>query len=241
MIAGRTYQRLTSPLQTTWEHLTTLDISQATCFHLFEIPEAAALQCAELLRKRDGVSKRPLIIWEPQGKSCKAETLNRHIETASVVDVFSPNNAELHSLFEDNVSLDFDGDRIETQAKHFIDAGVDHDNKGCIVVRCAEHGCLVMSRGMSPAWVPAFFEAGSERVVDATGGGNAFLGGFGAGYQETGSFVEAAKYGNVAASFIIEQVGVPNISEEGDGECWNEEKVRGRLAVYQTRLQRSSK
>ncbi|CZT14548.1 related to pfkB family carbohydrate kinase superfamily [Ramularia collo-cygni] len=236
----RTYQRLTAPLPLTWEHLTISDISNATCFHLFETPEAAAIQVHEVLSRRTNVADRPIFIWEPQGKSCNTHTLDRHLHAASLMDVFSPNHAELDSLFEEDASLIFDRDRVEAQAKYFMDAGVGHGNQGCIVVRCAERGCLIMSQDMAPTWLPAFYDAGSEHVVDATGGGNAFLGGFSIGYQETGSFIEAAKYGNVAASFAIEQVGVAKLSVEGEYELWNGQKVRDRLAVYQDGLKSSN-
>lgn len=217
------------------------NILDTTCFHFFETPKAVKLQSKEILTRRGAHTKRPLFIWEPQGKSCNVETLDQHIHAAGVVDVFSPNNAELDSLFEETASLEFDQDLIERQSKFIVDTGIGHGNKGCIVVRCAEHGCLVMSRDIAPTWLPAFFEAGSERVVDATGGGNAFLGGFAAGYEVTGSFVEAAKYGNVAASFVIEQVGVPSVTGEGESELWNGAKVRDRLASYQTRVQNGVK
>lgn len=185
---------------------------------------------------RAGRNARPLFIWEPQAKSCSTDTLSEHLSAASSVDVFSPNHAELGSLFDKDTSLIFDKERIEGQAKQFIEAGVGHDMEGCVVVRCAEHGCLVLSAGLDPTWLPAFFDACSERVLDATGGGNSFLGGFAIGYQETGSFVDAAKYGNIASSFIIEQVGVPEVSGEGCDELWNGESVRDRLAVYEARL-----
>lgn len=212
------------------------DLINATCIHLFETPDAVELQSQEILRARGGHTNRPLFIWEPQGKSCNTGTLERHIKAAKLVHAFSPNNAELHSLFEEDASLGFDKDCVEAQARYFINAGVGSNGKGCVVVRCGEHGCLVMSAKMAPAWLPAFYNAGSEKVQDATGGGNAFLGGFGIGCQETGDFVKAAAYGNVAASFVIEQVGVPNVSGEGAEELWNGESVRDRLAVYETRL-----
>ena len=44
-------------------------------------------------------------------------------------------------------------------------------------------------------------------VVDVTGAGNAFTGGFLVGYCEhDGDLVAAGKYGNVAASFMLEQL-----------------------------------
>ncbi len=44
-------------------------------------------------------------------------------------------------------------------------------------------------------------------VVDATGAGDAYCGGFMVGLQETGDAIEAALYGTVSASFLIEDFG----------------------------------
>lgn len=236
MVAGRTYQRLTVPLSTTWEHLTFSDVINAKCFHLFETPDDAKAQCTNILRARENIASRPLFIWEPQGKSCNAGHLERHVEAAKLVNVFSPNNAELDSLFETDIGLAFVRERIQAEAKYFVDAGIGHDRKGCIVVRCAHYGCLVASKDIEPIWLPAFYNPDSSKVVDATGAGNAFLGGLGMGYQKTGNFIEAAKYGNVAASFVVEQVGVPKVEGEGNDEIWNGESVMKRLAEYEARL-----
>jgi hypothetical protein len=68
-----------------------------------------------------GLADRPLLIWEPQAKSCNTEALGGHIYASRLFDVFSPNNAELSSLFKDQVDLVFDRARVEAQAKNLID------------------------------------------------------------------------------------------------------------------------
>jgi len=45
------------------------------------------------------------------------------------------------------------------------------------------------------------------RVVDTTGAGDSFCGGFMVGLSETGNPVRAAMYGTVSASFAIEGYG----------------------------------
>jgi sugar/nucleoside kinase (ribokinase family) len=50
-------------------------------------------------------------------------------------------------------------------------------------------------------------------VVDPTGAGNAYSGGFLAGYIQTGDLMTAARYASVAASFLVEQVGLPPIND----------------------------
>jgi sugar/nucleoside kinase (ribokinase family) len=73
-------------------------------------------------------------------------------------------------------------------------------------LRMGRRGSLVVSR--SPplgARVPAV----PVNVVDPVGAGNAFCGGFLAGWVQTGNVIEAGLRGAVAASFVLEQVGVP--------------------------------
>ncbi|KAK4897950.1 hypothetical protein LTR27_004334 [Elasticomyces elasticus] len=78
--------------------------------------------------------------------------------------------------------------------------------------------------------------ADSDKVVDATGAGNAFLGAFAVGFCSTGSNVEAAVYGTVAASFALEQIGLPVRVGEGDEETWNGCRLMDRVHEYRQRL-----
>lgn len=182
--------------------------------------------------------ERPFVIWEPQAKSCSPETLRAHLNATELVQVFSPNHEELESFFQEQQSRNFNKQNVERQARAFVDAGIGaSSSQGCIVVRAAGHGCLVMSRGTEPVWLPAFHDGDSHMVVDTTGAGNAFLGAFAIGWQHSGSYVEAAKYGQVAASFMIEQVGLPTRFGHGERELWNSSSVRERLAAYQARLE----
>jgi sugar/nucleoside kinase (ribokinase family) len=86
-------------------------------------------------------------------------------------------------------------------------------------------------------WVPAYHQDPSK-VVDPTGGGNAFLGGLAVALARGHSLEEAAIWGSVAASFAIEQVGMP-LLEEGQGvsERWNGQTVDKRLRDFQSRIQ----
>lgn len=48
--------------------------------------------------------------------------------------------------------------------------------------------------------------------------------------------VEAAVWGSVAASYAIEQVGMPILTQESDGERWNGERVQDRVDEFLQRL-----
>jgi ribokinase len=63
---------------------------------------------------------------------------------------------------------------------------------------------LLLQGGTNWTQIPAF----STQVVDPTGAGDAFCGGFLVGLAQSGSPVQAALYGAVSASFIIEDFGV---------------------------------
>jgi hypothetical protein len=83
-------------------------------------------------------------------------------------------------------------------------------------------------------WLPAFFcEAEADKVVDPTGGGNGFLGGLAVALARGKELEEAAAWGSVAASFAIEQVGMPVLGKDEMGrETWNGVLVEKRLEEY---------
>lgn len=85
-------------------------------------------------------------------------------------------------------------------------------------------------------WVPAFHQDPC-RVVDPTGGGNTFLGALSVALARGKSIDVAVAWGSVAASFAIEQVGMPKLGKGRDGhETWNGSRVDERLEKYLRRL-----
>lgn len=85
-------------------------------------------------------------------------------------------------------------------------------------------------------WLPAYFgerEEEQEKVVDPTGGGNGFLGGLAVALARGKELQEAAAWGSVAASFAIEQVGMPVLGKDERGrETWNGALVEERLNEF---------
>jgi sugar/nucleoside kinase (ribokinase family) len=85
-------------------------------------------------------------------------------------------------------------------------------------------------------WIPAF-HGDPAKVVDPTGGGNCFLGALAVALARGKTVEEAAIWGSVAASFAIEQAGVPTLAEDRHGnERWNGDKVQDRLMEFRHRL-----
>lgn len=214
-------------------------------FHTLCPPDQIKPQVDDLLRLvySRGLN-RPFIIWEPSPPWCKPESLQVCLESVESVDVFSPNHLELLSLFGCSEEA-FNKDTIHELASRILQAGVGPEKQGVVVIRAGEHGCLVMPVSSPPVWLPPFYESSeaakprNSKIVDTTGAGNAFLGGFILGHSETVDFVKAAHYGSVAASFVLEQVGVPKLGKAdplGTGERWNGDDPRERLHAYQKRL-----
>jgi sugar/nucleoside kinase (ribokinase family) len=208
------------------------NMTPAACFHFFDTAAAVSTQINDItmLRAQQGIRPRPLYVWEPQAKSCTPETFEDHKEAIKNVHIFSPNHAELGSFFTKSTSsaVVFDKTTIEWQARAFVPLTISHPL--CILIRCAEHGCFVLSvtpENEKAAWLPPYHLSDSQSVVDPTGAGNAFLGGAAMGYLEHGDFFQAAAYGSVAASFAVETVGLPDIHERG---------VKVRLEDYVSRL-----
>jgi sugar/nucleoside kinase (ribokinase family) len=81
------------------------------------------------------------------------------------------------------------------------------------------------------------FKKKKGKVVDPTGGGNTFLGGLAVALARGKGIEEAAAWGTVAASFAIEQVGMPILGQDEQGrETWNGVRVDERFEEFKTRL-----
>jgi len=213
---------------------------KSQAYHFLSKPEEITSQVVELLglRKQHGVNKKPLLVWEPFPPACQPENLESTLNACKLVDVFSPNHLEITRLFTDVVPEDFQPEILESYAQKFLDRSIGPDGEGCVVIRAAEHGTLSASRAAGFIWSPAFYAPGSDtsRVIDPTGAGNAFIGGFTIGLQQNLTLGEAAAYGHVAASFALEQIGMPKLESYGSIEMWNGFKVEERLEEYRARL-----
>jgi len=85
-------------------------------------------------------------------------------------------------------------------------------------------------------WIPAVHND-PAKVLDPTGGGNTFLGGLAVALARGKNVEEAALWGSVAASFAIEQVGLPQMGQDNEvNEIWNGIRVEDRLAEFKSRL-----
>lgn len=199
------------------------------------------------------VVEDPIFVWEPVPDSCKPSELPNCKEALKYVDVISPNLLELESLL--GMKLTKDPGRTDTEELNgqCLELLQPHSSTKvrAIVVRMGELGARVITR---EGWtsIDAYHRPSSantveegrptsrKRIVDPTGAGNAFLGGFCNGLLNDISvptltyFEKAAMYGSVAASFAVEQVGTPILTpgKPGGTERWNEESVQDRFKSY---------
>ena len=163
-----------------------------------------------------------------------------------VVEVFSPNHIELARIVRKDVPLVPNETFLEDLCAPFFTSQDGGSNpQGALVVRAGDQGCFVKSQS-EQKWLPAYYAPHDNvaaitcgsKVIDTTGGGNAFLGAFTIGLlMSSHDLIFAACAGNVAASFVVEQVGVPALSLSEDGtELWNNEDVFTRFQGYRARL-----
>jgi sugar/nucleoside kinase (ribokinase family) len=173
--------------------------------------------------------------------------LSAFLEAIKFVDILSPNHIELAAFFSIDLSNDEPLDRsiIEELAQKCLASGIGPEKQGTVVVRAGHEGCCVYSRKQKEfVWLPPFYKD-SPKVIDPTGAGNAFLGGFAIGLRETADDVLASCYGSIASTFALEQIGLPileplqSITTDGaamSSETWNGTIVRERLQEYTSRL-----
>ncbi|KAL7414592.1 Ribokinase-like protein [Mrakia frigida] len=196
-------------------------------------------------------------IWEPMPPDCVPAELENLKAIGKRITILSPNHLEaltLLSLLPDPLPAP-QPSSAETKAlislatktlASFMSPG------GTAVVRSGGDGvCFCSSTGEGGEvgevkWVEAVFGKDEQsRVIDVTGGGNGFLGGMGAGLLISGGDVyEGILYGSVAASFAIEQSGLPKMRiRESDGEeawCDVQETGRERLERFRAKVAASS-
>jgi ribokinase len=94
----------------------------------------------------------------------------------------------------------YGGTDVMAAAREFVAAGV-----AVCVIKLGEAGCVVATGQL--AWqIPTV----AELCVDVTGAGDAFCGGLLAALAQGLDPEAAARYGTAAASFVVEQFGVPS-------------------------------
>lgn len=138
-----------------------------------------------------------VLLWEPSQDFMQPDHADAFFKALSAADIVSPNLVEARLV----------GGDLEPEA--LIARMLEH-GAGIVVLRMGELGSLIGARELaSPLLVPP---VPVETIVDQTGAGNTYCGGFLAGWVKTGDLKQAACYGAVAASFALEVIGVAHPS-----------------------------
>jgi ribokinase len=159
---------------------------QVKAAHLspMELPAHRAL-CAALASRGIPVS------LDPGERYMKPSLMEQVFSFLHCVDAFLPSEQEVQSMLGA-------GDPWQA-ALRFAEAG-----PRVIVIKAGRQGSFVYDAQKRRRWhVPAYPTA----VVDVTGAGDAYCGGFMVGYQETGDPLLAGCYGAVSASFVLQGFG----------------------------------
>jgi fructoselysine-6-P-deglycase FrlB-like protein/sugar/nucleoside kinase (ribokinase family) len=160
----------------------------APVVHVAAMPIDAAERIVEVVRRQAPDAVIMLDTHEDYVRGYR----DRLLQLAARVDVFLPSREEL---------LDLAGYDDPPRALRELWA-----QKGAplVVAKMGEDGVLLWDRDRS-ATVPV--EATSARIVDETGAGDAFCGGFAGGLAQGLDSVAAARRGNVSAAFATEGFG----------------------------------
>jgi sugar/nucleoside kinase (ribokinase family) len=171
--------------------------------HLAPMPLACQIELAQSLG--DG-PERPFISLDPF-ELLLDETIERWREPLGLVDGFFAGEDDLRlSGDEQAIVQDLAGDRLRL----------------LVLKRAAQGGSLVdLHTGQKHGWLPRV-----DGVVDVTGAGDAFAGGFLAGWLGVGDLAQGIAQGVVSASFALEDWGSRGLARATPQEA------RGRLADW---------
>ncbi|KAL4934584.1 ribokinase family protein [Aspergillus undulatus] len=212
---------------------------------------------------------RPIFVWEPVPDMCTPEEQERFLEACRGVDIVSPNDLELGMMFG-QPSWSEESTSSEDIVKNILASGIGPQGEGHLVIRAGKDGSYSYSRGgrlWLPAYHQPS-ASGNPLVVDPTGAGNSFLGALAQGLVSEGraaaETIDAVLAGSenwlkaieacgkhrsmplalicatIAASFVVEQIGVPRNSTSLEGkERWNGTEFTERVRLYTQGLYRT--
>lgn len=134
------------------------------------------------------------ILWEPLQQIMTREnsTAIRTVLKECQIDIISPNLIEAQAIYGD-LSPD-----------ELVD-GLLADGAKCVSLRMGSEGSIVANQKGERWHIPA---VKVPDIIDQTGAGNTYCGGFLAGLIQGKSLLEAGIIAAISASFCLEQVGV---------------------------------
>ncbi|KAI7890021.1 Ribokinase-like protein [Mucor mucedo] len=187
--------------------------------------------------------ERTQFLWEPLPWACLPENLDKIYDATQRTEIITPNHEEIAAM----LGLDFkvvlveNGNDLKKTVEYlgnmFLD-GLSSAQDKVLVIRASKYGTMIITlKSRAIHWVPAYWSWWSseeqKHVVDVTGAGNAFCGGYAYGWDQTqGDPVESAYYGAVSASYAVEQMGMPSYET---GHWNNGPDPAQRLSILRTK------
>ena len=178
---------------------------KATAVHLSPLSLATHRHVPDALRQFDVRQ----ICLDPGERYMIPERADYIRQLLPQIDAFLPSDMEVRSLFGDDVDL-------WEAAATLCDWGVP-----LVVIKNGANGVLVMEgkrNGRATHLLP-YHPPHDSRVVDVTGAGDSFCGGFMIGLAQTGNPIQAAQMGLVSASIVIEGYGALYALKRGREEA----------------------
>ncbi|KAL6453726.1 MAK32 Protein MAK32 [Candida maltosa Xu316] len=196
------------------------DLKHSTCFHLI----CTIDRCESIIDKlnKENPENPPIFIYEPLPWDCIHERLDALKKLLPKIHIFTPNLDEAKLLLG-ITTTDCDPNLIAQEFTSFLKI----PNSGT-VLRCGAGGCLINTIDGTSIQLPAYHQ-NQKNVIDVTGGGNSFCGGFGMGFcLSKGNWLEAGICGNISSGCVIEKLGMPVVK----GDTFNDKTFRERLKTY---------
>jgi ribokinase len=165
-------------------------LSAATALHMGPI-SIRTLRYLPDAARRHGIS---IVSADPGERAMQPALMTTIEEALSQLDIFMPSDQEVESLFrEETTQMD-----ARQCAQWFADRG-----PRIVVQKLGSDGALVHEKGGGFWHVPAL----PVKVLDVTGAGDSFCGGFMADFVQHGDPVRAAITGTVSASLCVQDYG----------------------------------
>ncbi|MFL5805297.1 MAG: carbohydrate kinase family protein, partial [Roseiflexaceae bacterium] len=157
-------------------------------------------ELTDLIARLRAANPDILLVWEPAPSQLAGPAAEVQAALAQA-DLFSPDLGEAQALTGEQTP--------ERMLNKLLSWGAR-----LVALRMGARGSLVAAAGARYR-VPAV----PTRIVDVTGAGNAYIGGFLVGLGSELRVVEAAARAAVSASFALEQFGVPLFTPEKHAEA----------------------
>ncbi len=160
------------------------------------------------------------LLWEPTRAFMLGGDYARFLRGLRRADIVSPNLHEAQAM-------------TGLQDERAIVRRLLADGAAVVALRMGELGSLVASRDADCAWrIPAL---PVREIIDQTGAGNSYCGGFVVGWQREKDLAAAGCYGAAAASFTLEHIGCAQLPADLQGQ-WSQRLQAARAGASKLRL-----